>query len=148
VNVVIKHCDWSEIQIIKPLWEGLRDYHALLSEQAAAGTFDKRVHQLKEKSRNGKIHILIVLDEDEEKAVGYCICSISETNDGEIDSLFIMERYRGQSIGDSLMNMTKEWFAANGTDNVSIKVQYENEIVLRFYSKHGFLPKTFILKNR
>ncbi len=146
MKITIKESDILHIDELQYLWEELRDYHNTLSRRTGSITFQNRAEQFREKSINGKLHILVALDEEEDRNIGYCISSITNTNEGEIDSLFILNEYRSHGIGDSFVTRTIEWFEQNNIKDVKIAVQYENEAVLGFYRKCNFFPRSIILK--
>jgi GNAT superfamily N-acetyltransferase len=41
--------------------------------------------------------------------VAYCITTISPDNEGEIDSIYVEERYHGHGFGDELIKRSLEW---------------------------------------
>ncbi len=146
MKITIKESHISYIDELQYLWEGLRDHHNILSRRAGSITFQDRAEQFREKSIKGKLYILVALDEEEDKKIGYCISSITNTNEGEIDSLFILDEYRSHRIGDSFLTRTIEWFEQNNIKDIKIVVQYENEAVVGFYRKYDFFPRSIILK--
>lgn len=145
--------DLSSLALIQPLWEGLRDHHASLSrhfsEQLSSNTFDRRSRDLLDKSRQGQIKIILAHDAAAaaKMLIGYCISSINEAKQGEIDSIFILDRYRGTGIGDTLMRRTLDWFQENEILDIGISVLFGNEQALKFYEKYGFYPRSYTLKN-
>lgn len=128
------------------MWEWLRDHHNTLSRRTGSINFQDRAEQFREKSINGKLFILVALDEVAVRKIGYCISSITNTSEGEIDSLFILDEYRSHGIGDSFVTRTIEWFEQNNIKDIKITVQYENEAVVGFYRKYDFFPRSIILK--
>jgi ribosomal protein S18 acetylase RimI-like enzyme len=147
MSISIIECDISEILLIKSLWEGLREYHASLSEKASSSkTFEQRERELKEKVIDGgQIQILIAFDEANQTYVGYSVSTISKQNVGELDSLFIMEAYRSQGIGELFMNRSMGWFEENNIERMLMYVSYFNESAVRFYKKFDFEPVSYIL---
>lgn len=144
--------DLEGLEFIEPLWYGLRDHHALISptfsKDRVNNTFQKRSNQIKAKAVSGYINISLVMDKEVGKYVGYCICSINESEEGEIDSIFIIEPYRKLGIGDMLMSNALDWFQVHNVEDISISVLYGNESVFSFYEKYGFHPRTYNLKNK
>ncbi|WP_410768952.1 GNAT family N-acetyltransferase [Fontibacillus sp. BL9] len=140
------------MEIVEPLWYGLRDHHArispVFSETIAANDFQKRSNQIQAKARNGFIQITLVYSTDSEIYVGYCISTINESNEGEIDSIFIQEPYRKQGIGDKLMQVSLDWFQAHDIEDISISVMFGNDSVFPFYEKYGFYPRTYHLARK
>lgn len=143
--------DHTALELVKPLWEQLRDHHASISnyfsEQILQNTFEQRSRDLLAKAEQGDLHIILANDEISEKLIGYCISSISKGSQGEIDSIFILENYRSNGVGDALMRQTLDWFKKHNVDNISISVLFGNENTLQFYNKYGFYPRYYLLKS-
>ncbi len=139
-----------EIDIIKPLWEKLRDYHQGLSPNFAKRyielTFQMRKEELLKKSKNGSLKIDIAKDRDTKWLVGYCISSISEELEGEVDSIYIEEDYRSLGIGKEFMKRALKWMDANKVKTKKIGIAVGNEDLLSFYRRYNFLPKHIILE--
>jgi diamine N-acetyltransferase len=140
----------GEIDQIKPLWEKLRSHH---HERAIAfkKDFEKKTFTERKKGliSGGKtLKIFIAQEKDPSRIVGYCIASISKESLGEVDSLYIDERFRRFGIGKEFMSRSLEWFNQNGIQDIKISVALGNEEALPFYEKFGFVPRTYILKKK
>jgi ribosomal protein S18 acetylase RimI-like enzyme len=134
----------EKINLIKPLWERLRDMHAKKSEHFEGKfkkfTFDFRKEEL---LKAEKLNLLIVKDVD--KLVGYCISTVDKT-EGDIESLFLEKKYREYGIGNELMKKSIEWIKSNNPESISVTVAAGNEGVLDFYRRFGFEVSTLKLK--
>jgi ribosomal protein S18 acetylase RimI-like enzyme len=143
--------DQQGLEIVKPLWERLRNHHASVSryfsEQIMKNTFEERSSNILKKAEQGIINIIVAKDEETDEFIGYCIGTISKANQGEVDSIYLLDQYRGNGIGDVLMTRTLEWFREQGVEDIGISVLYGNESVLQFYEKYGFYPRLYVLKN-
>jgi diamine N-acetyltransferase len=140
----------EEIDQIKLLWEKLRSHHHERARDFKKD-FEKKTFAERKKGLSiGKkaIKILVAQESNLAPIVGYCIASISEENLGEVDSIYIDERYRSLGIGKELMNRSFEWFTQNGIQDVTISVALGNEEALPFYAKFGFAPRTYILNKK
>ena len=60
---------------------------------------------------------------------------------GEIDSLFVEEKYRKCGLGDMLMNLAIDWLNSNQAKTKVIAVAEGNEKVMDFYKKFGVYSK-------
>ncbi|MBN2796391.1 MAG: GNAT family N-acetyltransferase [Clostridia bacterium] len=133
------------MMMIKPLWNKLRDYHKHVSqfftEDFHMDNFQKRAELI-----SNKEHIQILVAYDDETPVGYLIASVHDQQ-GEIDSLFIEESYRGQEIGEYMMLETIAWMKSFRPTAIVVSVAYGNQ-VMPFYEKFGFLPRSVILKSK
>ena len=145
----IQVLDIKEIDIIKPLWEELNSMHKgksiHFSDDFANFSFEKRKQTLIQKD---KLLILICKKKDNNQIIGYCISSITNNIEGEIDSIYIKPLYRKQHLGSILIKKSMEWFAKEDISNIEILVAHGNEEVLPFYEKFGFYPRTYKLKQK
>ncbi|ULO08536.1 GNAT family N-acetyltransferase [Paenibacillus sp. 19GGS1-52] len=142
----------ASLELIKTLWERLRDHHISLSthfsEQIASNTFEKRSKDLREKSIQGQVKIILAQESETKSLIGYCISSIDKEGQGEIDSIYILDEFRGKGVGNILMERTLNWIKNQGIKNICISVLLGNEQAIKFYEKYGFYPRTYLLKNR
>ncbi len=72
-------------------------------------TWEIRKKELLEKSRNGAIRVDLARDKNTGVLVGYCVSTVSEKRQGEIESIYIEEDYRRSGIGDNLMKKALSW---------------------------------------
>ncbi|MCP3926153.1 MAG: GNAT family N-acetyltransferase [Desulfobacterales bacterium] len=132
----IQILDKEHLYEIEDLWKELNDLHRELStdfkEHFELFTFEKRCEQLYEKDEL-RVFVACV----EEKNIGYCIVT-QDRNDGEVDSLFIQKRYRGQDVGNQLMQNGLKWLNEKQCTNIKIHVAEGNEFAIGFYEKFGF----------
>ncbi|MCZ3365907.1 MULTISPECIES: GNAT family N-acetyltransferase [Methanobacterium] len=140
----------DSINLIKPLWERLRDHHRELSpyfpERYVEFTFQERKEDLLKKSENGILRIDTAYNETSKQFIGYCISSISDEKIGEVDSIYLDDKYRSSGIGDTLMKRSLNWMNQNGVETKRIMVAAGNENTLAFYSRYNFFPKHIILE--
>lgn len=134
---------------IQPLWEGLNRLHAEATPHFKSHfesyTFATRKTYLETKAQTGRLRIFLAMDED--TPVGYCVTSLCSGH-GEIESIFIMDAYRGRKMGDTLMRAALAWLDAHGAETKSVNVVYGNEVAHPFYAKYGFLPRSTTLSQR
>jgi Acetyltransferases len=151
MNILIIEKAIEEINIIKPLWEGLNAVHLEKSinfkDKYMNFTFEKRMESIYEKAKNGAIKLDVLLDSDTTRYVGYCISSI-EAGRGEVESIYILEEYRKFGQGKELMERALKWFDENDVNDISINVVYANDEALPFYKSFGFNISNYILKRR
>lgn len=142
--------DQDLIDIIQPLWEGLNRYHGTVSPyfkgEFAAYSFDDRKRKLTQKYKVNKLHINIAMGDN--RPVGYIISGITDNAIGEIESIYIEDGYRSQSIGDDLMRQALAWLDKHQVQEKIIDVAVGNERVYKFYARFGFYPRVMRLKQR
>jgi len=151
-NVEYLQIGIDDIYLVKPLWEKLRLLHMKISsffpERPAGLIFEERIKELIQKSRTGKFRIDLAKEKDKINYIGYCISSISDKNEGEIDSIYIESEFRGQRLGDKFMKSALSWMEEFKVEKISINVMYGNDRALPFYAKYGFYPRNLILHKK
>ncbi|MFZ5989484.1 MAG: GNAT family N-acetyltransferase [Bacillota bacterium] len=152
MSVEIVEISIGEVDVIKPLWEKLYELQRRNStyflECYGELTFEERMKRLYDKVGKGLVRIDAVRDNNHvDRYVGYCISSVTGV-EGEVDSIFLEEEYRGIGIGDMLMENALRWIDTNNAKSIKISVIYGNDAVLPFYEKHGFYPRSYVLYRR
>jgi ribosomal protein S18 acetylase RimI-like enzyme len=152
MNIKYIELNKHEIDIIKPLWEKLSAHHQELSphfpERYTEFRFEERKEELLKKSENGILKIDMAKDEKSGQFIGYCISSISDESIGEVDSIYLEEKYRSLGIGDELMKRSLNWMDQKGIKSKKIIVAVGNEELLSFYKRYDFLPRHIILEQK
>lgn len=128
---------------IKPLWQHLSQYHQNVSEYFKEDFFDDK-YDLRHDHLQSKSNVHIVLACDNDEPIGYLVSSVHGAN-GEIDSLFIQQDYRGQAIGETLMMISLDWINSFLPEHIRVSVAVGNQ-VQSFYEKFGFYPRSMIMK--
>ena len=142
--------DGEGLDLTNELWRKLIKHHAALSPhfstQIAKRTSEQRNRELLASFSKGDIHIDLARDGESGKLVGYCISTIRDDTEGEVQSIFIEEEYRQRGIGDTMMEKALQWMEVRGISRKVIAVAYGNEEVFPFYSRYGFLLRATILE--
>jgi diamine N-acetyltransferase len=142
--------DERGLEWIEPLWQQLREHHQQRSRNFAGRyahfPFEQRRQTLLEKAREGSLHIDLARDPDSGAWVGYCVSSLSAGQEGEIESLCVDGAYRGQGIGEGLMQRALDWLDRSGAAVKRLSVAAGNEEAFSFYARFGFYPKSTILE--
>jgi GNAT superfamily N-acetyltransferase len=135
--------DPEQIDLIRPLWERLNAHHACIStnfsEELRARRFQDRKSQLLGDDK--RLHILLVSPSGAKNPIAYCIASVTPSGEGEIDSMFVEEEYRGRGIGTNLMKRSLTWLDESSATTKSVVVLFENDEALNFYARFGFYPR-------
>jgi len=136
---VIRKIKTDSIDMIEPMWIKLNEMHKefdILSGQLKrTSTWLQRKEQLLEKSKF-KTNIELYFMGDER--AGYCYSTISSKYIGEIDSLFIEEKFRNSGIGTIAVQSALSWFEENKVVDIRIWVHQAYVRAAGFYSKFGF----------
>jgi len=138
------------LDTVEPLWVNLIEHHKVRSEyfrkEFEAFTFSTRKQMLEDKAHEGSILVEVAMDNDLNKAVGYCISSINRFKQGELESIYVDAKFRGQRIGETLARRALSWMDEQGSYSKVVVVAVGNEEVLGFYARYGFLPRQLLLK--
>jgi len=138
------------LDAVEPLWHKLIEHHKVRSEhfrhEFEAINFDIRKRMLDDKARDGMVLVELAEDYATKTAIGYCISSINRFKQGELESIFVEAEFRGQGIGETLIQRALNWMDEQGTYSNVIVAAVGNEEVLGFYARFGFLPRQILLK--
>ncbi|HOJ64489.1 MAG TPA: GNAT family N-acetyltransferase [Spirochaetota bacterium] len=131
----------NQLNMIKELWEKLNKIHLTDSkyfkDHYEKFTFEKRCEKFNLIDDN-KIRIEVI--ENQRKFIGYCISTI-ENDNGEIDSLFVEDKYRKSGYGSQLLENAVKWLKYNNCKKIMVSVAEGHESVIEFYMKHKFYPR-------
>jgi len=145
------HGDGDMLDEIKVLWETLNRHHLSVSpyfkDYYLTLTFEERKHAILQRASGGEVRVDLALDASGEP-VGYCVSSIDRWLTGEIDSIFVTAKYRGQGIGRALMEKALAWLNCKGAKKKIVSVAVGNEQAYGFYSRFGFLPRRTLLEQK
>jgi ribosomal protein S18 acetylase RimI-like enzyme len=138
------------IDRVRPLWEKLNAHHADLSPRFGSAlrvrTFDARKQKLLAKADAGRLRVELVSADSGGPIVAYCISTVSADGIGEVDSIFIEERWRGQGVGTELMRRALAWLESMKVNSKIVSVMSDNEEALAFYRRFSFQPRTILLQ--
>ncbi|MGD0071187.1 MAG: GNAT family N-acetyltransferase [Candidatus Bathyarchaeia archaeon] len=145
------HGDGGMLDEIKVLWETLNRHHLSVSpyfkDYYLTLTFEERKRAILQRASGGEVRVDLALDASGE-LVGYCVSSIDRWLTGEIDSIFVGAKYRGQGIGRALMEKALAWLNGKGAKKKIVSVAVGNEQAYGFYSRFGFLPRRTLLEQK
>ncbi len=139
----------KDLDIIAPLWKKLIEHHKARSQYFKAHfnrmTWDARKKELLEKCANGMMRVDLAKDSKVGELIGYCVSTINEKKQGEIESIYIEAEYRRAGIGDKFMKRALSWMDGQTVSRKVIAVAAGNEEVFGFYAKYRFYPRASIL---
>lgn len=78
-----------------------------------------------------------------EKIIGYLAGSINEKTSyenvqyGEINNMYIDEKYQGQKIGSTLIDNFKKYLKNNNISSIKVIASYKNLNAIKFYKRNG-----------
>jgi ribosomal protein S18 acetylase RimI-like enzyme len=142
--------DVKDLDVIGPLWNKLIVHHreraVRFRKMLETIDFEKRKKQLLESSKTGRLRIDLARDAGTGELVGYCVSIINAKKQGEIESIYVEERYRRSGIADNLMKKTLKWMDDMSVEKKVLVIAAGNEEVFAFYERYGFYPRGTILE--
>ena len=141
--------DQTKLDDVRELWERLNKHHHQKSTHFKpyyeAMTFPKRKLSLVAKAAKGEMLVELAIDTEKNVKVGYCITSIDSDRTGEVESIYVLESYRGMGIGDRFMKSALTWMQEKQAAKKIVIVGAGNEQAFGFYERYGFrLRKTML----
>jgi len=138
----------SHLNEIKPLWEALNRVHwddsVYFRDHYASFTFERRSTRWMTMSKENIL--ILVVETEKKKLIGYCVSTIDDTNEGEIDSVFVEPEFQGKQIGRELVLKSLGWLRENECKPIRLAVSFGHESVIGFYEKLGFYPRFSVLE--
>ncbi len=145
---IIKDIPFSQVSVIKDLWEKNRKYHEEISEFFgdiySDLIFEERIQSFSSFDSD-KIKISVAENSNNGKILGYCI-STFEGAEGETHSLHVDATERNHGIGKKLMERHIMWMQNNGCKAINITVAVENTNTIEFYKTLGFKSNTLQMR--
>jgi len=82
---------------------------------------------------------------DNDEAIGMIVINSyivkKNTRSGNVDLLYVDEKYRSQGIGKQLFELSKPFFKKTGAKVVQVGTPYMNKRAVEFYKNLGFKPQ-------
>ncbi len=144
MNIEILDLRIDQLALIENLWFKNANIHKTFSKYfnkpQEDGVFKKRLH-----SWIKVTNLKFTVAKDKENIIGYCISS-ADNNNGVIESLFILNKYRNIGLGTTIIKNHIQWFEAIKCRKISVTTVYENPTALHFYKSVGLYPKTILIE--
>lgn len=142
--------DARDLDLIRPLWNQLNSHHLgrsrAFQHRFRERTFEDRMVYFGKIAAVGSLRVDLAFDPGAGRYVGYCVSSLSEEKEGEIESIFVEEGCREQGVGSTLMTLALTWLDQHGSVRNRVSVGEGNEAAFGFYGKFGFSPRMTVLE--
>ena len=152
IRIEYRTTDVRDLELIRPLWLQLNEHHHAKARMFRSHyehmTFDDRKKYFESITRKGSLRLDLAWDPEDGRFVGYCVSSLSEDKNGEIESIFLENGYRSQGIGSALILRALAWMDECGATRKRVSVGDGNEEAWKFYEKFGFYPRMTILEQK
>jgi ribosomal protein S18 acetylase RimI-like enzyme len=141
----------ERVDELRPLWLQLHHHHARVS-RVQPFVDDETSWTVR---RTGYVEILgaggfvLIAEMDAGAVAGYALVKIHEGGDdswaladrwGEVWTLVVDERRRGQGIGSALLDAVDAELASRGVHDLMIGVMEGNDAARRLYERRGLVP--------
>jgi len=81
-----------------------------------------------------------LIAEEEDDVVGAAMCMFSsESGEGKIASIAVLEEHRGRGIGKALLKSCEESLRSLGLSLFTLEVDVDNEAAVNLYTSNGYL---------
>ena len=110
-------------------------------------TFEDHKRVILQRALGGEVRVEFASDELG-MLVGYCVSSIDKMLMGEVDSIYVCPKFRGEGVGRVLMERALAWLDELGAKKKIVSVAVGNEQAYGFYAKFGFLPRRSMLEQK
>jgi ribosomal protein S18 acetylase RimI-like enzyme len=148
-SLEIRRIAMSELDLIEPLWNALREHHSSVTPDLGAPR-SRRESWLRRRSQYegwlANPETFVLLAERGEEQVGYAMVQVREGSPtwplseraGEIETLSVLPGERGNGTGTALLDAVRRELLTRGITELSLHVMPTNRDAIRFYERHGF----------
>lgn len=148
-SVDIRRIEASELDLIEPLWNALREHHSSVTPDLGAPR-SRRESWLRRRRQYeawlAEPEAFILLAERQGASVGYAMVCVREGSPtwpmseraGELETLSVLPEERGSGTGTALLEAVRKELGARGVTEVSLLAITTNSDAIRFYERHGF----------
>ncbi len=157
-EVSIRAVGESELELIEPLWNALREHHArvapaLGAPRERADSWERRRAQYA--GWLAEPDSFVLLAERDGVPVGYAMVHLHEGSPtwhtgertGELETLSVLPDERGHGVGAALLGEARARLRALGAGQLSVFVMAGNAGAIRFYERHAFGPDGVCLRS-
>jgi ribosomal protein S18 acetylase RimI-like enzyme len=148
-NCEIRRIGASELDLIEPLWNALREHHASVTPELGEPRSRRESWLRRRAEYEGWLaskDALVLLAQRDNKSVGYAMAHVRSSSPtwplseraGEIETLSVLPAERGLGTGSALLEAVRRELGARGVTELSLHVMHTNGDALRFYERHGF----------
>jgi ribosomal protein S18 acetylase RimI-like enzyme len=145
----IRRIEVSELDLIEPLWNSLREHHSKVTPElgeprSREESWQRRRSEYEAWLEDGDAFVLLA--ERSGAGVGYAMVHVRSGSPtwpvseraGEIETLSVLPGERGQGTGSALLEAVRGELSAHGISELSLHVMHTNKDAMRFYERQGF----------
>ena len=153
----IRRIDASELGLVEPLWNALREHHSKVTPQLGEPRSREeswRRRRLEYEAWLEAGDAFVLLAERSGSGVGYAMVHVRAGSPtwpvgekaGEIETLSVLPGERGQGTGSALLAAVRAELSSHEIEELSLHVVHTNKDAMRFYERHGFETHAFWLR--
>ena len=149
---VIRKARRTDLAGIVKLWREMWDLHSELDSRLAAAPDERAMRDVLTDHYEGDDSCILVAEEEQE-LVGYCLGVILENPPvepdprfGYVSDLAVTASARGRGLGAKLLDETHAWFKSRGVARAEVQVSTLNPRAAAFWKDRGYAD--FLLRLR
>ena len=162
-HVEIRTGSLADLPLLEPLWVAVHHRHVQAMPELAPYVDDAQTWAVRGAlyaELLAKPDSVLLLATVDGTLAGYGLAHVMRADDcwaadtwrtgdrvGEIESLGVLEPFRGRGIGTLLLDGLEEQLRADGVEDLVLGVVPGNAAAIRLYQRRGFLP-TFLYLSR
>jgi ribosomal protein S18 acetylase RimI-like enzyme len=139
----------SELDLLEPLWNALREHHSSVTPELGAPRSRRESWLRRRGEYEGWLAdegAFVLLARRRGEGVGYAMVHVRDGSPtwplseraGEIETLSVLPSERGGGTGTALLEAVRSELGARGIAELSLHVMPNNRDAIRFYERHGF----------
>jgi ribosomal protein S18 acetylase RimI-like enzyme len=157
--VEIRRIGASELYLVEPLWNALREHHSSVTPDLGAPRSRRESWRRRRRQYEAWLaepEPFILVAERRGVPVGYAMVHVREGSPtwsiservGELETLSVLPAERGTGAGAALLDAVRTELAARGITEVSLHAILTNGDAIRFYERHGFSTHALWMASR
>ncbi len=133
---------------LQQLWLELVEHHRQLDPgyRTISDLPEILLGEIEEAIRSPRFRVLVA--EQEDQLLGFALAEIQHEppRPAWIHELYVVPRLRRSGVGRRLVAATLEWFGAEASERILVRVESENAEARAFWDAHGFKDRARVLE--
>lgn len=147
--------EYREIQIedmgiLEGLWEEASASCASLTPHAGNADHRWRFEEfglfLVRKALKGLLRIVVVIEPESGREIGFSIASLSRDGTGEVDAIWVSAGCQEEGVRDTLLRGAISWLKERGASRITATVSASDGELIRFFRARGFATRFVVME--